>query len=200
MPQEQANADKEHVCVASMSEFESISQDGIRRVIARAPTKSCTLDPMPTSLLKNSLDVVLTITDIINPSLLPGVFKSAVVVPLLKKPNLDLTFNNFRPISNLSFLSKLVQRVAANQLTIYMNQHDLGEPLQSAYTAFHSTETALLTIQNDILRSIDDKKIVLLLMLGLSTAFDTVNHAILLSRLESRFGITGTVLSGWSPT
>ena len=136
--QEQANADKEQVCVASMSEFENISQDGIRRVIARAPTKSCTLDPMPTSLLKNSLDVVLpTITDIINTSLITGVFpstiKSAVVIPLLKKPTLDLTFNNFRPISNLSFLSKLVERVVANQLTIYMNQHDLGEPLQSAY-------------------------------------------------------------------
>ena len=164
MPQEQANADKEHVCVASMSEFESISQDGIRRVIARAPTKSCTLDPMPTSLLKNSLDVVLpTITDIINPSLLTGVFpstfKSAVVVPLLKKPNLDLTFTNLRPISNLSFLSKLVERVAANKLTIYMNQHDLGEPLQSAYTAFHSTETALLTIQNDILSHLMTKRL-----------------------------------------
>ena len=197
--QEQPNADKEQVCVASMSEFENISQDGIRRVIARAPTKSCTLDPMPTSLLKNSLDVVLpTITDIINTSLITGVFpstfKSAVVIPLLKKPNLDVTFNSFRPISNLSFLSKLVERVVANQLTIYMNQHDLGEPLQSAYKAFHSTETALLTIQNDILQSIDDKKVVLLLMLDLSVAFDTVDHAILLSRLESRFGITGTVL------
>ena len=117
-----------------------------------------------------------------------------------EKPNLDPTFNYFRPISNLSFLSKLVERVAANQLTIYMNQNDLGEPLQSAYTAFHKTETALFTIQNDILRSIDDKKIVLLLMLDLSAAFDTVDHAILLSRLESRFGITGAVLSGCSPT
>ena len=92
------------------------------------------------------------------------------------------------------FLSKLVERVVANQLTIYMNQHDLGEPLQPAYKAFHSTETALLTIQNDILRSIDDKKVVLLLMLDLSAAFDTGDHAILLSRLESRSGITGTVL------
>ena len=68
------------------------------------------------------------------------------------------------------------------------------EPFQSAYRANHSTETALLRVFNDILRSMDQQKVTILVLLDLSAAFDTVDHNILLHRLHTRFGISGTAL------
>ena len=73
------------------------------------------------------------------------------------------------------------------RLTDYLCDNDLNESLQSAYKKHHSCETALLRVQNDILKSIDDKQCVVLLLLDLSAAFDTVDHKILLHRLRSRF-------------
>ena len=75
-----------------------------------------------------------------------------------------------------------------------MNRLGLHERFQSAYKVHHSTETALLTITKDILLSLDGGDKVFLLLLDLSAAFDTVNHSLLLSRLENSFGITRTVL------
>ena len=121
--------------------------------------------------------------------------KNAVLSPLLKKPSLDFEiFSNFRPVSNLKFLSKVIEKVAAMRLTNYLCDNDLNESLQSAYKKHHSCETALLRVQNDILKSIDDKQCVVLLLLDLSAAFDTVDHKILLHRLRSRFGIKGKAL------
>ena len=80
------------------------------------------------------------------------------------------------------------------QLNNYLTVKGLHERFQSAYKAHHSTETALLTITNDILLSLDRRDNVFLLLLDLSAAFDTVNHSLLLSRLKNSFGITGTVL------
>ena len=76
----------------------------------------------------------------------------------------------------------------------YLTVNGLHESFQSAYKAHHSTETALLTITDDILLSLDRRDNVFLLLLDLSAAFDTVNHSLLLSRLENSFDITGTVL------
>lgn len=84
--------------------------------------------------------------------------KNAVLSPLLKKPSLDLElFSNFRPVSNLNFLFKVIEKVAAIRLTNYLSDNDLNESLQSAYKKHHSCETALLRVQNDILKSINDK-------------------------------------------
>ena len=81
------------------------------------------------------------------------------------------------------------------RLTNCLCDNDLNESLQSAYKKHHSCETALLRVQNDILKSTDDKQCVVLLLLDLSAAFDTVDHKILLHRLRSRFGIKGKALS-----
>ena len=84
-------------------------------------------------------------------------------------------FLNFRPISNLKLVSKLIEKAAAVQLTDHVQTHHLDEMFQSAYKVSHSTETALLKVQNDILRAVDDNKSVILLLLDLSAAFDTVD-------------------------
>jgi len=120
----------------------------------------------------------------------------AIVTPLLKKASLDPhDLKNYRPVSNLSFVSKLVERVAVIQLTDYLESHQLMPLLQSAYRRHHSTETALLKVLSDVLTAADDKKVTLLALLDLSPAFDCVDHNILLSTLQSRFGLDGIVLA-----
>ena len=101
-------------------------------------------------------------------------------------------FQNFRPISNLPMVSKVVEKAVADQFTRHILTNHLDEPFQSAYKAFHSTETALVKVQNDILQAIDQRQSVILLLLDLSAAFDTVDHSTLLSRLSTSFGIKGT--------
>lgn len=124
-----------------------------------------------------------------------GDFTPFIVTPILKKPQLDSeVLQNYRPISNLSFLSKLTERIVADRLTAHMRENNLQEPLQSAYRQYCSTETALLKVQDHILTSIDQRKGVVLLLLDLSAAFDTVDHAILLDTLEKDIGIKGQSL------
>lgn len=88
----------------------------------------------------------------------------------------------------------MIEKAVALRLNDYMKTNNLEEPTQSAYKCGHSTETALLRVTNDILRSIDNKQPVLLVLLDLSAAFDTVDHKILLNRLQQRLGITGVTL------
>jgi len=102
--------------------------------------------------------------------------------------------NNYRPISNLPFLSKILENVAASQLRSYLNANGLFEPFPSGFRSSHSTGTALLRVVNDILLSMDSGLINILILLDLSSAFDTVCHEILISRL-SDIGITGSALS-----
>lgn len=97
-------------------------------------------------------------------------------------------------MSNLSYVGKLIERAAIGQMNEHMTSHDLHHPLQSAYRSFHSTETALLKILNDLILGIDDKKVGFLIMLDLSAAFDTVNHSMLLERLHQECGMNEDVL------
>ena len=97
-------------------------------------------------------------------------------------------------MSYLKFLSKLVEKTVFVQLNNYLTVNSLHESFQSAYKAHHSTETALLTITDDILLLMDTGENVFLLLLDLSAAFGSVNRSLLLSRLENSFGITGAVL------
>ena len=156
--------------------------------------KSYELDPMPTKLVKICLDERLpAITDIINKSLQSGEFpssmKNSMIKPLLKKPNLDHELKNYRPVSNLTYVSKLIEKAVNQQLVDYININDLGEVLQSSYKKHNSTETALTKIHNDIVSDLGSQNLVLLILLDLSAAFDTVDHRILLDRLNSRCGI-----------
>ena len=98
---------------------------------------------------------------------------------------------NFRPVSSLAYASKLIGSAVASQLGEHMTNNGLFEPLQSAYKQGHSTETALLKVQNDMLVAMDNQQVSIL---ELSAAFDTVNHGILIKRLKDGCGIQGEVL------
>ena len=165
-----------------------------------SPTKSSILDSIPTHLVKLCLPVVLPhLTNIVNKSLKAGVFpeslKKTVFFPPLKKPGLTAVPSNFHPISNLSFLSKTLRWLVAHQFVSHMDKFKLHDPMQSAYRRYHSTESSLLKIHNDILCVMDDNKLVLLIMLDLSAPFDTVNHKIMIGRLSTKIGLSGTVLN-----
>jgi len=125
---------------------------------------------------------------------MPTCLKSAVFSPLLKKPDADfLQFKNFRPISNLKALSKIIEKSVALQLNNYLTNNNLHETFESTYKVYHSTETVMVKVQGDILHAIDSNRAVLPLMLELSAPFDTVSDEILLNRLSPRYGFTGSV-------
>ena len=101
---------------------------------------------------------------------------------------------NYRPVSNLSFISKVLEKVVAKRLDDHMLDNNLYSSVQSAHRERHSTETALLKVQSDILTALDSGSGAVLLMLDLSAAFDTIDHGNLLSRLNSLYGISGDAL------
>lgn len=93
--------------------------------------------------------------------------KNALITPLLKNPMADReVLSNYRPISNLSFISKCCERAVAAQPNQHLHENGLHEVFQSAYKPCHSTEAALIGVQNDILRAIDDDRCVILLSFG----------------------------------
>ena len=118
-----------------------------------------------------------------------------MVSPLLKKAGLDRTFSNFRPVnSNLAFVSKIVERVVVDQLMVHSDNFAPLPEVQSAYRKNHSTETALLKVQSDILMKMDNQEVCLLVLLDLSAAFDTVDVDILLQTMEMDFGVSDLCL------
>ena len=125
----------------------------------------------------------------------PENFKIALIKPHLKKQTLDPDLlKNYRPVSNLHFLSKIVEKVVIQRLEVHITSIDLQDYVQSAYRKQHSTETALLKIHNDIVTRLDQKKCTLLATLNLSAAFDTVDHSIVMYRLHYEYVIGGVAL------
>ncbi len=126
---------------------------------------------------------------------MPDCLKHAVVYPLLKKQNLDSSvLTNFRPISNLPFISKILEKIVFSQLQSFLADNVMFETFQSGFRKCHSTETALLKVLNDILISCDSGDFSVLVLLDLTAAFDTVDHAILIDRLEHCIGLRGIAL------
>ena len=186
--------------LATLSSFTTVSEDEIRRLIMTAKPASCDLDPIPTSLLKECVDIVLPIfAKLINTSLDTGTFpdcwKTALVIPLLKKCGLEQIFKNYRPVSNLPFISKITEKAVINQVRNHMDANCPLPICQSAYRPRHSTETALIKIQSDILDNMEHQKVTILVLIDLSAAFDTVDCDIQCDVLSSIFGTNDTVLS-----
>ena len=140
--------------------FDDVTEDEVKSLIFKSPSKHCDLYPLPTMLLKNCIDELIPhITHILNVSLqtgsVPDCFKYALVNPLIKKTGLDcqiLSTCNYRPVSNLLFLSKILEKVVLMRLLSHLRSNNLQEVFQSAYKEFHSTETALLKVFSDILK------------------------------------------------
>ncbi len=105
--------------------------------------------------------------------------------PLLRKDGLELVPKNYRPVSNLQFVSKLVERAVVQQLCQHMDSWFPLPSLQSAYRTGHSTETAMVKVQSDILCNMDNQQITQLVFIDLSAAFDTVYHCVLSTVMQN---------------
>lgn len=183
-----------------LSVLEDVTADEIVRLIGKAPTKHCSLDPAPTWLIKRALPLLAgTFAKICNTSFCEGVFpqnlKQALVRPRLKKSTLDPDdLNSYRPISNLTFLSKVVERVAAVRLRRHVESERLLPDRQSAYRPHHSTETAIIAVHDEIVKTVDSGNVCAVVLLDLSAAFDTVDHQILVQILNKRLAVDNGAL------
>ena len=185
-----------------LSDFTPVTPAEVSQLLRSMWNKSSPLDYISTSLLKSCADTCsILISHLANLSFtqatFPSKFKLALISPLLKKPGLPKSdLANFRPISNLNTIGKILERLAL--FTFFSSRFKnlpVFSPLQSAYRKFHSTETALLKLTNDIMETIDSGKITILTALDMSAAFDTLDHITLLYRLQHTFGLSGYVIS-----
>ena len=245
------------ICQSSFLEFNQVLECFVSELIIKTPGKSCTLDPVPTAILKRNVELLsAAIATIINTSLASGVFpkalkqglvrpsinkhpiintslasgvfpkalkqglvrpsinkhpiintslasgvfpkalKQGLVRPSIRKPTLDKeAYSSYRPITNTAFVSKLLERVASTQFMSYLTEHELIAKFQSAYRRFRSSETAMVRVLNDILLTIDCRQEAVLVLLDMSSAFDTTDHSLLLKRLRDRYGVGRTALS-----
>ncbi len=152
---------------STLSEFAVLTSKQVHDLIINVPIKSSALDPIPADIFKSCLPALLPVlTAIVKHSLQSGTFpdhlKQAQLSPILKKFNLDPEIlHNYRPISNLPFIFKLIERAVAKQLTAYMAENNLFELYESAYRSNHSTETALLCVMDSRLVALDNRSQVL---------------------------------------
>jgi len=178
-----------------------VSEDDVPQIINTMSSATCDLDPIPTHLVKSCIQAFLPIiTFIVNMSLntaiMPNDLKKALITPIIKKLMLDPEIlKNYRPISNVPFISKVIEKCVATQLTLYVTENNMACKWQSAYREGHSTETALICVFNDILLKLDNSQCVALVLLDLSAAFDTIDRSILIQRLKCYYGIKGTALA-----
>ena len=181
--------------------FEPTTEDEIKKMIMTHGIKCSPEDPLPAALLTNLVDTFIPIwVDLINLSLEQGsmdCLKCGVLAPLIK--DLDSAFDteaykNYRPVTNLQLLGKLIERVVADRLDTHMDTHNLHSSKQYAYKVDHSAELLLTKVTNDLLLACDQKTPTLVMFLDLSAAFDTVDQEKLLDILHDDIGVRGMAL------
>ena len=168
--------------------FEPVSELDVIKIVKGLKTNSSVVDNINGYVLKILIHRISSIiTHIINISFelntFPERWKFAEIKPI-PKILFPLKESDFRPISLLCTLSKIIGKLACKQMCAYLNLHSLMDPYQSAYKPNHSCTSALLSISEDVLESFDDSEATLLVLLDFSKAFDTVNHRLLLEKLS----------------
>ena len=188
-----------------LSTFEITTNDEIQQTVLSYSVKCSSEDPIPADVIKRHMDLFVPIwTTLVNFSLSEGsmdCLKSAVVFPLFKEMNelMDKdNLKNYRPVSNLQFVGKLIERIVAIRLNKHMSDNDLNSDFQYGYNKDHSTETLLLKVINNLLISCDNQIPTFLMLLDLSAAFDTVDQVKLLDILKFEIGVDGTALKWFS--
>ncbi|KAF7254198.1 hypothetical protein EYD10_01049 [Varanus komodoensis] len=180
-----------------MDEFQLLKPDDVDKVLGQVRPTTCLQDPCPSWLLKKAKDRIVTwILEVANASLrdgrVPAPLKEAVVRPVLKKASLDPEVaTNYRPVANIPFLGKVLERVVVGQLQTLLDETDYLDPFQSGFRPGYGTESALVALYDDLCREKDRGSASLLVLLDLSAAFDTIDHGILLDRLAG-LGVGGT--------
>ena len=184
------------MCPTGLYHFDPVTDTELFKIISCMNKTTCSSDPFPTRLLMSHLHAIVPILQhIVNLCLTTGDFpiscKSSIVIPLIKKPSLDREMlKNYRPVSNLSFLSKVIEKV----ISIRILDNNIVDIFQSAYKAGHSCETALLRVYNDIVTTVGKGNGSFLVLLDLSAAFDTIDHDNSFYILEKYVGIGGSAL------
>ena len=179
--------------------FNPITVEEFKKLLKGKAIKAAYNDFLPRSVMKNVFDTLLPyIVDLVNLSLSTGSMQSineGTIVPLLKKSGLDPELlKNYRPVSDIVLISKLIETVVLDQFNSHVFTHHLQCNLQHGYKKFHSTETLILKVVNDVLIGFDSKNGTILIIIDLSAAFDTVDIEKLLYILENEFGIVGIAL------
>lgn len=151
---------------------------------------------MDSKLLRLAADVIApSLTSLFNISICNGYFpqdwKSARVTPVYKNKGSTENANNYRPISVIPHVSKLIERLVQSQLKQYLTQHNFITPDQAAYRPLHSTETSLHKVIMDLLDGVNDGLVGGMCFFDLQKCFDTIDHEILLTKLN-HYGIRGS--------
>ena len=186
---------------APMLEFCEISRDVLEKSLAGLSNSTCSLDPLPTIKLKETKNCwieffLLMINKSFKTGVYPDTYKVSIIKPLLKSSSLNPELlKSYRPLANIYSLSKIMEREATNQLIAHVTMNNLLDPYQSAYRQHYSTETCLLNTCDYIVGELDKKKVVIVLGVDLSAAFDTLDYEIMEKILKNRFRLEGKCLS-----
>ena len=186
---------------SKLTMFDPTNADEISEILKKIQLKTSELDPAPASVLSECKPVITPfLVDVVNTSLATGSMegvKNALVKPSLKKHGLDYdNLKNYRPISNLSFIGKLIERGVLNRFNTHMSNNNLHSDYEHGYKKKTCNRNALTKFIDVILVAIDKKLGMVVLIVGLSAAFDTVRHHVLLNILSSELGISGVALNG----
>ena len=175
----------------------AVTEDEIDKIICNFKDSAAGWDDLRPRIMKLIKSCIKRpLAHICNRSFVTGIFPSelkiANVVPIFKSGD-DMVFSNYRPVSVLPVLSKILERLMYNQLILYLNRHDLLYEYQFGFQKGKSTHMALITLIDKISEALDQGELVIGIFLDFSKAFDTVDHGILLKKLEL-YGVKDTAL------